>query len=488
MNTSDQNVFTLDTAFQRRWDMQLISNNLKDLKEFIIEDTNITWKEFAMKVNEILATQDGVMSSEDKSLGAWFIRSDSPDKRTVSKKRFANKVLKYLWDDAFKFDRNKFFKTDYYKTLEQVIDRFMNHSTTNNLKDLLKISIGPNSNTDTSTISENSNEIAQAVFEESEELVTLKGENVIFYGVPGSGKSFSVQNRIDNIVNSSSAIGNKELEIKANISRVVFHPDYTYSDFTGQILPTTEECGQVKYVFKEGPFTSILRRAVNDKKKMPYFLIIEEINRGNASAIFGDIFQLLDRNENGVSEYSITNAEIAQYVFNNKKEQLKLPENLWIFATMNTSDQNVFTLDTAFQRRWDMQLISNNLEALEEFIIEDTNITWKEFAMKVNEILATQAGIMSSEDKRLGAWFIRPDSADERTISKKRFANKVLKYLWDDAFKFDRNRLFNIGKYKTLEQVIDYFMQPKFTNSFGDLLHIFIEPISKLSETLNTNG
>lgn len=95
---------------------------------------------------------------------------------------------------------------------------------------------------------------------------------------------------------------------------------------------------------------------------------------------------------------------------------------------------------------------------------------------------------MSSEDKRLGAWFIRPDSADERTISKKRFANKVLKYLWDDAFKFDRNRLFNIGKYKTLEQVIDYFMQPKFTNSFGDLLHIFIEPISKLSETLNTNG
>jgi len=297
--------------------------------------------------------------------------------------------------------------------------------------------------------------------------IVLKGKNIIFYGVPGSGKSYSISGRINEIVGSGDAYD--KLEARGNISRVVFHPDYTYTDFTGQILPTTDDKGQVKYVFKAGPFTNILIQA-EARPKEPFFLIIEEINRGNAAAIFGDIFQSLDRDGSGESEYPITNPEIALKVRGDKDAQIVVPKNLWLFATMNTSDQNVFTLDTAFQRRWDMELVPNVFsDDSHNFIIEGTGITWKTFAQAVNAILAGQDGVMSSEDKSLGAWFIRPDLEDEDAVSRKRFANKVLKYLWDDAFKFDRKAFFNTDKYKTLEQVIAKFKTLKTENGFGDL-------------------
>lgn len=197
---------------------------------------------------------------------------------------------------------------------------------------------------------------------EWEEKRLTTGENVLLYGVPGSGKSWTIEHEY--------------CKPGSIVERLVFHPDYTYSDFIGQILPAVAEDGQVSYKFTPGPFTNILREAYNNPGK-EYILIIEEINRGNAPAIFGEVFQLLDRKVEirdidddgypiGTSEYGITNMNIAEEMYgkDRKTEKVRIPSNLSIIGTMNTSDQNVFTLDTAFQRRWDMLLSRKLNEAL----------------------------------------------------------------------------------------------------------------------------
>jgi MoxR-like ATPase len=270
-----------------------------------------------------------------------------------------------------------------------------------------------------------------------------KGENVIFYGVPGCGKSHSIEGRI------AKEAGETEPET----IRTVFHPDYTYSDFVGQILPKLND-KKVVYEFVPGPFTEALELA-NQIVKTPVFLIIEEINRGNASAIFGDIFQLLDREESGESKYEIDNKDISD-------EKVKIPSNLYIYATMNTSDQNVFTLDTAFQRRFEMELVRNIFDDNQNWEIPETGVTWKMFAEEVNKLLTKQDAVMSSEDKSLGAWFVKDG------ITKSRFANKVLKYLWDDAFKFDRAAFFDVGKYGVLQEILDEFDKTGFERILAD--------------------
>jgi hypothetical protein len=279
------------------------------------------------------------------------------------------------------------------------------------------------------------------------------GENVIFYGVPGCGKSYSIEERIKEAAGDSE---HKEI-------RIVFHPDYTYSDFVGQILPKLNG-EKVVYEFVAGPFTEALKIA-KDNISTPVFLIIEEINRGNAAAIFGDIFQLLDREENGESKYAIDNKDISV-------KKIKIPSNLYIYATMNTSDQNVFTLDTAFQRRFEMELVRNTFDENQNWEIPETSVTWKTFAEEVNKLLTKQDAVMNSEDKSLGAWFVKAG------ITKSRFANKVLKYLWDDAFKFDRAAFFDTGKYNTLQEILDEFNKTGFERILVD-----VQGLREITET-----
>ncbi|MDR0648353.1 MAG: AAA family ATPase [Synergistaceae bacterium] len=285
------------------------------------------------------------------------------------------------------------------------------------------------------------------------------GANYLLYGVPGSGKSHTVKTEY--------------CDDEERMERVVFHPDYTYSDFVGQIMPKLDEERRVYYDFSPGPFTRMLKKAYANPGR-EFFLVIEELNRGNAPAIFGEVFQLLDRKERaeegtvGESSYGITNAYVAKIVYDDAEHQVLVPSNLNIVATMNTSDQNVFTLDTAFQRRWRMRMIENNIGAsvhAKETIL-DTTVTWEQFNTAINKlILETNSRLSSSEDKRLGAYFATPldlelsTSSDTKEADKQnsRFPEKVLKYLWDDAFKFSREVIFDIDNYQSLEEVIRTF-------------------------------
>lgn len=322
------------------------------------------------------------------------------------------------------------------------------------------------------------------------------GTNVLLYGVPGSGKSWTIEHEY--------------CKEGTKVERLVFHPDYTYSDFIGQILPAVAEDGQVSYKFTPGPFTEILRDAYRDPTT-EYILVIEEINRGNAPAIFGEVFQLLDRKIEklekgddgfpiGTSEYGITNSNVAKIVYGDPTHKVRIPSNLSIIGTMNTSDQNVFTLDTAFQRRWEMRLIENNFENVDQKFADaeiwDTGITWEVFCKEINDVIVSNnVRMSSSEDKRLGAYFVRlrdivkdssavkftkteyddlrrKESADaiseddkkrlmaiRETMKKnRRFPEKVIKYLWDDAFKFNREVIFDTNEYRSLESVIRAFM------------------------------
>lgn len=338
-----------------------------------------------------------------------------------------------------------------------------------------------------------------------EERRVSSGSNVLLYGVPGSGKSWTIEHEY--------------CKKGTNVERLVFHPDYTYSDFIGQILPNVDEEGQVSYKFTPGPFTNILHDAYNDPEK-EYILIIEEINRGNAPAIFGEVFQLLDRKTElresdddgypiGTSEYGITNANIAKIVYGDTRHKVRIPSNLSIIGTMNTSDQNVFTLDTAFQRRWEMRLIENNFEHVDRSLADaeilDTGVTWQTFCTEINSIIVgNNARMTSAEDKRLGAYFVHlkdlmyndemgnlsdgeydalrkkeqsgtiTETETDRLYAirsamkqNRKFPEKVIKYLWDDAFKFNREIVFETTTYQSLEQVIRVFMYAEKINRFS---------------------
>ena len=331
-------------------------------------------------------------------------------------------------------------------------------------------------------------------------------EQIIFYGVPGSGKSHEIKHKLE----TEYEIPEQQQDVF--VERTVFHPEYTNADFIGQIMPKLVQ-GKTDFVFKPGPFTSILKKALCDSQNR-YVLIIEEINHGNAAAIFGELFQLLDRIDDerkktshekelntygkGWSEYFVMNSEINNYIrdsddtFDGKafdingihfsaNTGIRLPPNLSILATMNTSDQNVFTLDNAFQRRWDMKLIENVFGDTEEetnqrnaFVDSAKQITWEKFQTAINikiGKMSEDAGLSSMEDKRLGCWFVKAekdkDGKDIYIIRNELFAEKVLKYLWDDAFKFCREKVFN--GYTNLESLTRDFKGDKEFSVFKDL-------------------
>lgn len=261
---------------------------------------------------------------------------------------------------------------------------------------------------------------------------------IIYFGAPGTGKSHRIKKEL------------KEMNVpEKNIFRTTFHPDSDYSSFVGAYKPTMKPVAdeykavvgkdeEIAYSFVPQTFIKAYMQAYLNPNQNIY-LIIEEINRGNCAQIFGDLFQLLDRDENGVSEYPIkADSDLKMYLEGElgkthdgiKDGELCLPSNLYIWATMNTSDQSLFPIDSAFKRRWDWEYEPIKYENSKwEIEIDGNMYSWTSFQEKVNNRIFEAT---NSEDKMLGDFFVKPNN---NVISEKQFINKVLFYLWNDVCK-----------------------------------------------------
>lgn len=287
-----------------------------------------------------------------------------------------------------------------------------------------------------------------------------KPYNRILFGAPGTGKS--------NILKIDSQLFNEN-----NYERVTFHPSYSYSQFVGTYKPKpiSPRSTDITYEFVPGPFLRLLAKAYKNKKENRelqenYLLIIEEINRANVAGVFGDIFQLLDR-KNGESEYSITTSEeMREYLVKtiggseSEYENIKIPDNLYIWATMNSADQGVFPIDTAFKRRWSFEYIDINSgqDKIENNIVKLGNekrlIKWNKLRTNINDKLIS---LNINEDKLLGPFFLNIDEQTDEEKFEKAFKNKVLMYLYEDVLRHKKGDFFkeDITTYSKLIELYD---------------------------------
>ena len=299
------------------------------------------------------------------------------------------------------------------------------------------------------------------------------GRNILYYGVPGVGKSYEIEQKLKDVPDAQK-------------ERITFHPDYSYGEFVGQLLPQ-KNGDSITYEFVPGAFTRILKKALTNPDKHYYF-VIEEINRGNASAIFGDIFQLLDRDENtGTSKYKIQNKDIQESLRSigiNMDEGIYVPGNLSIYATMNTCDQNVFVLDTAFKRRWIYRYVKNPRCAYGDTLVPGSSITWQDFLDTINKKICEAAKDSAiDEDKQLGAYFISEALLTDEEFAKENFADKVLMYLWTDVVRFDKSILFS-ENYNSFKDLRDAYIDCTEDN----FISLFTEGVFAKATTVDENS
>lgn len=319
----------------------------------------------------------------------------------------------------------------------------------------------------------------------------------IFYGAPGTGKSHRIKELL------------KALNVpKENIFRTTFHPDSDFSTFVGAYKPTMKKQyrydGKVKakyyeddelagakkdeiiidkviqYDFVPQTFIKAYVRAYQTNDNV--YLIIEEINRGNCAQIFGDLFQLLDRDENGVSEYTIkADADIRAYLEDVlgcdsegiKDGELCLPSNLYIYATMNTSDQSLFPIDSAFKRRWDWEYEPIKYKNADWVIeINGNQFSWTSFQKEVNNRIFEST---NSEDKMLGDFFVKPYDG---IITEKLLLNKVLFYLWNDVCKDGDGDIFKTEDNKDVK-FSDLYGENGTTMLLSMMKHLKVELLSE---------
>ena len=279
---------------------------------------------------------------------------------------------------------------------------------------------------------------------------------IIYYGAPGTGKSHRIKEQLEGVP-------------KENIFRTTFHPDSDYSTFVGAYKPTRsqrplyglfgketvrlkdgEDLSEdiITYKFIPQAFLNAYMQAYRRPDENVY-LIIEEINRGNCAQIFGDLFQLLDRDEYGVSEYTIkADADLKAFLEDEMGEgndaikdgELCLPSNLYIYATMNTSDQSLFPIDSAFKRRWDWEYEPIKYKNTNWVIdIQGETYSWVSFQKEINRRIFEAT---SSEDKMLGDYFVNPSNG---IITEKMLLNKILFYLWNDVCKDGEGDIFKVS-------------------------------------------
>ena len=292
--------------------------------------------------------------------------------------------------------------------------------------------------------------------------------NLIRFGAPGTGKSYEI-----NKFFKEPGWSSKE--------RVTFHPDYSYANFVGAYKPYMNAAKEGKeqeitYAFVPGPFTRVLVNALRDPNGK-HLLVIEEINRANTAAVFGDIFQLLDRNAEGKSEYAISpSQDLAKFLGEALKHEkkndddwwwlttekpqlsdikirqlirdLRIPSNMYLWATMNSADQGVFPMDTAFKRRWSFEYVGIDDGAKELIGVLPTQ--WNELRNAINKKLVKELKV--NEDKCMGPFFLSKDNLRDVDTFLKVFKSKVLMYLFEDAARQKRKDVFADGL-ETLSEI-----------------------------------
>ena len=282
--------------------------------------------------------------------------------------------------------------------------------------------------------------------------------NRILFGAPGTGKSYKINKDLKELIGENN---------DDDYERITFHPDYTYAHFVGTYKPVPSKDSQgndtITYAYVPGPFMRVYVKALKNSRSAnirPFLLIIEEINRANVAAVFGDIFQLLDRGDVGVSEYPIQASEdiktyLAQELGGDPENytKIRIPDNMFIWATMNSADQGVFPMDTAFKRRWDFTYLGiddsdEKIQGKYVYLADNKSqrVEWNKLRKAINHFLAKEK---INEDKQIGPYFISknivvPLEGDE--IDRDRFIrvfkNKVIMYLFEDAARQKRSKLF----------------------------------------------
>lgn len=293
---------------------------------------------------------------------------------------------------------------------------------------------------------------------DTEEIANNLNRNLIISGAPGTGKSYNLEE-------------DRKKYFGDRYERVTFYSNYTYNQFVGTYKPKPkfdeEKKEYISYELTPGPFLRILVKSINDKQNKPHLLIIEEINRANAANVFGDIFQLLDRRPDGRSQYGISISEdMKKYLDDNLddklfNDELYIPSNLYIWCTMNSADQGVYPMDTAFKRRFEFEFIGINEG---QNIIQDINIKvlWQEGELKWNKLrVAINNKLRESrqvkEDKLIGPFFISKSVLEgDSEIFNKSFKNKLLMYLYEDICKYDKLIIFD-KDYCTFSELIEAY-------------------------------
>lgn len=334
--------------------------------------------------------------------------------------------------------------------------------------------------------------------------------NLIYFGAPGTGKSYSL-----------NKLAGDHFD-KAHTRRVTFHPDYSYASFVGCYKPTmrwpkqrddeslSENMGRpyVSYEFVPGPLVKSYVEAMTHPDEN-FLLIVEEINRANPAATFGDVFQLLDRNGDGVSEYGVdVSVDLGEYLWRefchasgradevpglysheenaaHRVNTMRLPSNLYIWATMNSADQGVFPMDTAFKRRWGFRYMGID-EGEGKYAGKVVRIgskrepvEWNDLRHAINGLLKGKARV--NEDKLLGPFFLKESTLDDDEAFDEAFKSKVLLYLYEDAAKMKRPKVFRHPDFTYSEICAEY-------DSSADGVFALDTPVERAAEGEDADG
>lgn len=322
------------------------------------------------------------------------------------------------------------------------------------------------------------------------DIKTKYERNRIVFGAPGTGKSYGLKDDCEKLMEDTTG----------TYERVTFHPDYTYSQFVGTYKPVMDEYGNsIRYDFVPGPFMRVYVEALKSGRTdtpQPHLLLIEEINRAKVAAVFGDVFQLLDRDDDGVSEYEIQASEdIRRYLAKelggnaDNYKKIRIPNNMFIWATMNSADQGVFPMDTAFKRRWNFEYLGINeneekIKGIGKIMLPgcDEPIEWNTLRKAINDKMSS-SDFKINEDKLMGPFFLSKkviaSNENGMIIDTDRFIDafksKVIMYLYEDAVKQGKHRFFegcDSSKYSSVCEAFDEkgtaIFGPTFRETFYD--------------------